>query len=266
MIEFSEIQNTYFILPLLGFVIGLFGTMVGGGGGFFFLPILTLIFKVPAQTAVLTSLVATLPICVVGSLGHYRKNNIDLQVAVLFMVTGIIGAFIGAEITSRISDLALKTAFGVYSILIALNMFFSARKNNTEKEKETAGISLKSLKTIKGSSFGLAAGLITGTFGTSGTAPVLAGLFSMRIPFKMVIGTSLLVVLVNTIFAVGAHFIVGKIDLTLVAFLTVGSTIGAILGPRLLARVKVDKSENKAKYAYAIIMVVIGILMILGRN
>lgn len=60
----------------------------------------------------------------------------------------------------------------------------------------------------------------------------------MRIPFKMVIGTSLLAVLVNTIFAVGAHFIVGKIDLTLVIFLTAGSTLGAIIGPRLLAKSK----------------------------
>jgi uncharacterized membrane protein YfcA len=261
MIEFSEIQNIYFILPILGFIIGLFGTMVGGGGGFFFLPILTLLLKVPAQTAVITSLSATLPICIVGSLGHYRKNNIDFKVAVLFMVTGIIGAFIGAEITNRISDLALKTAFGVYSILIAFNMVFSAGK----KGKKTR-ISPRSLKSLTGSLFGMAAGLITGTFGTSGTAPVLAGLFSMKIPFRMVIGTSLLVVLVNTIFAVGAHFIVGKIDLTLVIFLTAGSTLGAIPGPRLLAKIQIDKSENKAKYAFAIIMVAIGILMILGRD
>jgi len=266
MIEFSEIQNIYFILPILGFVIGLFGTMVGGGGGFFFLPVLTLLLMVPAQTAVITSLVATLPICVVGSLGHYRKNHIDFRVAILFIITGIIGAFIGAEITSRISDVTLKTTFGVYSILIALNMVFSAKKNNVEKEREKTKISLRNSKAIKGSSFGLAAGLITGTFGTSGTAPVLAGLFSIKIPFKMVIGTSLLIVLVNTIFAIGAHFIVGKIDLTLVAFLTAGSTIGAVLGPRLFAKIKIDKSENKAKYTYAIIMAAIGILMILGRN
>lgn len=264
MIEFSEIQNIYFILPILGFVIGLFGTMIGGGGGFFFLPVLTLLLMVPAQTAVITSLVATLPICVVGSLGHYHKNHIDFRVALLFMITGIIGAFIGAEITGRISDVTLKTAFGIYSILIALNMAFSAKKNNAEKEKTK--ISLKKLKTVKGPSFGLAAGLITGTFGTSGTAPVIAGLFSLKVPFRIVIGTSLLVVLVNTVFAIGAHFIVGKIDLTLVTFLTAGSTIGSILGPRLLAKIQIDKSENKAKYAYVIIMVAIGILMILGRN
>jgi hypothetical protein len=266
MINFSEIQNIYFILPLVGLIIGLFGTMVGGGGGFFFLPVLTLLLAVPAQTAVITSLVATLPICMIGSWGHYRKNHINFQVAALFMITGIIGAFIGAGIANNISGSALKAAFGGYSILIALHMLFNARKNNIEGVRKKTIISQKNLKTLTGSFFGMAAGLITGTFGTSGSAPVLAGLFSTKIPVKMVIGTSLLVVLMNTVFAVGAHFIVGKINLTLVVFLTSGSTIGALIGPRLLAKIQVDKSESKVKYAYAFIMAAIGFLMILGRN
>lgn len=258
MIEFSEIQSSYFILPVLGLIIGMFGTMLGGGGGFFFLPILMLIIKVPAQTAVITSLVATLPICIVGSLGHYRKNNIDFHLAALFMITGITGAFIGAGISNRISDSALKTAFGIYSILIALNMVISTRPTPEE--------ALKNHKTFKGSIFGLSAGLITGTFGTSGSAPVLAGLFSLKSQFKTVIGTSLLIVLVNTIFAVGAHFILGKIDLTLVLFLTTGSTIGAVAGPRLLSKIQINKSESKVKYVYAFTMIAIGVITIFGQN
>jgi hypothetical protein len=136
-------------------------------------------------------------------------------------------------------------------------------KGNTVEKKIKSN---KTVRIFKGSLFGLAAGTITGTFGTSGTAPVLAGLFSIKIPFKMVIGSSLLIVLANSLFAVGAHFMVGKIDLTLVSFLTAGSAAGAVVGPKLLSSVQTGKSENKAKYAYAIIMAVIGILMITGRN
>lgn len=265
MIFHSSIEPIYFLLPLVGLIIGLFGTMLGGGGGFFFLPILTLLLKVPAQTAVITSLVATLPICIVGSFGHYRKSNIDFRIAAMFALTGIVGAFIGAGITSRISARQLKISFGVYSVLIAFNMAFSTwRKKRTDangtKQQNNSGL----IKIAKGLFFGLFAGTITGTFGTSGTAPVLAGLFSMRIPFKMVIGTSLLIVLVNTFFAVGAHFLIGKIDLTLVCFLTAGSTIGALTGPKLLAKAKTDRSENKIRYWYAAVMVALGVLMIIG--
>ncbi len=266
MFFYSSIEPIYFILPILALIIGLFGTMLGGGGGFFFLPILTLLLKVPAQTAVITSLVATLPICIFGSLGHHRKNHIDLKTARIFIISGIIGAFAGAKIANSISDHLLKTTFGIYSILIALNMIFNAWKDGNKKDNGEQPKPEGIKKVIKGSFFGVAAGTITGTFGTSGTAPVLAGLFSMRIPLKMVIGTSLLIVLVNTVFATGAHFLVGKIDLTLVFFLTAGSTIGAIAGPHLLAKVKIDKSENKAKYGYALVMIAIGVLMIIGSH
>jgi uncharacterized membrane protein YfcA len=265
MIFHSSIEPLYFLLPLVGLIIGLFGTMLGGGGGFFFLPILTLLLKVPAQTAVMTSLVATLPICIVGSLGHYRKNNINFRMVALFALAGIMGAFIGAGITSLISVSQLKISFGVYSVLIALNLVFNTR---WKKQADVYGADQQTdsglIKTVKGSFFGLFAGIITGTFGTSGTAPVLAGLFSMRIPLKMVIGTSLLIVLVNTFFAVGAHFLIGKIDLTLVCFLTAGSTIGALTGPKLLENAKTDKAENKVRYGYAAVMIALGVLMIVG--
>ncbi|MEL7589278.1 MAG: sulfite exporter TauE/SafE family protein, partial [Prolixibacteraceae bacterium] len=112
MIFHSPIEPIYFILPILGLLIGLFGTVLGGGGGFFFLPILTLLLRVPAQTAVITSLVATLPVCLVGSVGHYRKSHIDFPMAARFAGAGIAGAFIGAGITSLISAGVLKVSFG----------------------------------------------------------------------------------------------------------------------------------------------------------
>ncbi len=264
MIFHSSIEPVYYLLPLIGLIVGLFGSMLGGGGGFFFLPILVLILNIEPQTAVITSLAATLPICIVGSWGHYRKQNIDLKLTAIFAAAGILGAFAGAAITNKISDGQLKTSFGIYSVLIALNIVFSTwRKQRAELGKSTPDSQSGLVKTAKGSFFGFFAGMITGTFGTSGTAPVLSGLFSMHIPIKTVIGTSLLIVLINTIFAVGAHFIMGKIDLTLVGFLTAGSTIGALIGPRVLTKINLGQSENKTRYGYAAAMVAIGILMIL---
>lgn len=256
----SDITPLYFILPAIGFVVGLFATMLGGGGGFFFLPVLTLLLHVPASVAVTTSLVATLPICVVGMLGHVKRRNIAFSIVPAFSLMGVAGTFAGAAIVGRISGEKLKTAFGIYAVLIAGNIFYSTwkRKKKDHPARKHRGWT----KTMKGSFFGLMAGLITGVFGASGTAPVLAGLFSMDIPLKMVVGTSLLIVLVNTAFAVGAHAMVGQTDLTLVYFLTAGSTLGAIAGPRLLSKANVGGSENKVRYGYAAVMIVIGILMI----
>ncbi|WP_346859894.1 sulfite exporter TauE/SafE family protein [uncultured Draconibacterium sp.] len=266
MIFHSSFEPVYLLLPIIGFAIGMFGTMLGGGGGFFFLPVLTLIVGAPPQVAVATSLAATLPIGFIGSFGHYRRGNIDLKTGGLFVSAGIVGAFIGAGITGILSAKQLKVSFGVYAVFIALNMAYTTwKKKKADTGNGVQQVDGKALRVGKGMFYGLSAGLITGTFGTSGTAPVLAGLFALRLPLKLVIGTSLLVVLVNTIFAVGAHFLVGQIDLTLVLFLTAGSGIGAFTGTKLLAKANVDKSENNIRYVYAAIMVLIGVLMMISK-
>jgi len=267
MIEFSEVQNSYFILPVLGFVVGVFGTMFGGGGGLLFIPLLTLWLGVPAKTAVLTSLVATLPIAIVGSIGHYRKNNIDLKVAAILISGGIIGVIAGARITAWITERELKVAFGVYSVLIGIAIAirnFRKQQGAEKRGRTEEGTGFKGV--IRGSFYGLVAGLITGTFGTSGTMPIMAGLFSLRNSLRIIIGTSLAVMLFNTAFAAAAHFYIGVVDLTLVSFLTAGSVLGALAGPGILAALKPERAEKSAAYFYGAVMVVIGILMILGSN
>lgn len=267
MIEFSEVQNSYFILPVLGFAVGVFGTMFGGGGGLLFIPLLTLWPGVPAKTAVLTSLVATLPIAIVGSIGHYRKNNIDLKVAAILISGGIIGVIAGARITAWITERELKVAFGIYSIVIGVGIAirnFRKQQGGEKRGRTEEGSGFKGV--VRGSFYGLVAGLITGTFGTSGTMPIMAGLFSLRNSLRVIIGTSLAVMLFNTAFAAAAHFYIGVVDLTLVSFLTAGSVLGALAGPGILTALKPERAEKSAAYLYGAVMVVIGILMILGSN
>jgi len=265
MVFYSAIQPIYFLLPLVGFIIGLLGSALGGGGGFFFLPILTLVLNVPTPTVVTTSLVATMPICIAGTISHYHKNNVNLQIALLFALSGIVGNFVGVGIVNWMETYELRLAFGIYSVLMATQIAIKTWKEKTYNEVEKAtSRSIGSSGIIKSSFFGLVAGIITGAFGISGTAPVLAGLFSMRLPLKVVIGTSLFIVLINTVTATGVHFMIGKIDLTLIGFLTIGSFFGALIGPRVLSGFNVIRKENRLKYGYAFGMLLIGILMIIN--
>ena len=255
MIFSSSIEPVYFILPVIGFIVGLLGTMLGGGGGFIFLPTLTLIIGVPTQIAVITSLVATLPICLIGAISHYNRANINIRIAIIFSVTGLIGALSGVAIAGRLSSELLKTIFGIYSILMALNIVLNIRKENSDNNKSV-------FNRTKAPFYGFFAGIATGSLGISATAPILAGLFSLSLSVKTAIGTSILIVLSNTLFAAGAHFVVGEIDMTLLLFLTIGSTLGALIGPRLLDEIKSNNS-NKFKYIYAAVMAILGTIMIL---
>lgn len=265
MVFHSSFETAYLWLPLVGFIIGLAASMLGGGGGFFFTPLLILLFGVPAQIAVATSLAATLPICVAGSVGHYRNGNIDLKMGMVFGLAGIIGALAGARITGLMTAEHLKTAFGVYSISIASLMFYNNYRDKKAKEKGRFFIDGYSLgKVSKGSFYGFVGGLITGTFGTSGTAPVLAGLFAIRLPIKLVVGTSMMVIFVNTISALGAHFLVGEIDLTLVYFLAGGAIIGAFAGSKFIGKAKIGRAEGPIKQWFAMALLVFGVILIIS--
>ena len=263
MVYYSSFEYSYLLLPLIGFTVGFLASVLGSGGGFFFLPALILIYNVPAHEAITTSLAATLPICIIGSLGHYRQNHIHLKVGLIFGIAGILGAIAGAGLSSKISSAHLKIGFGVYSILIAFQMMVSNWKIRKAKIVGSDNINLNGKQQMgRGSYYGFLAGLVTGTFGTSGAAPVLAGLFSMRLPLKIVAGTSLLIITATTISALGAHFLIGRIDLTLIYFLTSGAVIGAVTGPHFLARIKTDKAEGAVRNWYALGLIAFGILLI----
>ena len=263
MISYSAFEYVYLWFPFIGLIVGFLGSFTGGGGGFIFILLLTILFGIPPQVAVSSSLAATLPICLVGAYGHYKKKNLDLRIGLIFAGAGIIGALLGARVTSFMTARLLRITFGVYSILIALVMYLGQRK---DKKALANGEELKVLskagKYSRSSLYGFLSGVITATFGTSGTAPILAGLMGIRMPLKLVLGTSLLVVFFNTFSALGAHFLVGKIDLTIVALLCSGSVIGALLGPRYLDGIKIEKAEGQVRFWYALGMVVFGILMI----
>ena len=266
MIFHSAFENSYLWYPLIGFAVGLVGTLIGGGGGFFFIPVLTLVFGQPANIALATSLAATFPICLIGSIGHYRNGNLDIRTGLIFGAAGIAGALSGASLTSLITARQLKVSWGIYIILLAFQIIISTWK---KRRDEANGIvrkeSSKFRRITTGSFYGYLAGIIVATFGTTGATPAQAGMFAMRIPVKVVIGTSLLVVMFNTASALGAHFLVGDIDLTQVYFLTAGTIIGALIGPRFLKGIRIDHAEGPIRQLYALGMIIFGILMIVTR-
>lgn len=263
MIFHSSFQFSYLWLPLIGLVVGIAGSMIGGGGGFVFPPALILFFKVPAHIAITTSLAATLPICLLGAAGHYRNGNLDLSTGLTFGIAGIVGALSGTIITGLLSPEQLKNIFGVYIIIIALLMLY----NNHKDKKKTERRHYKNRHVVKrvsaGSFYGFAGGIVSGVFGTSGTAPVLAGLFAIKLPVRLIAGTSLLVIFINTVSALTGHLFLGVIDLTLVLFLTIGTIIGALTGPRLTLGLNIGKREVFVREFFVFLILAFGIIIII---
>lgn len=256
------------LLPLFGLVIGLLVSMFGGGGGGFFAPVLILIFGVTPQVAVATSLASVLPTSLVSTFSHFRQGNVDFRTGLILGIGGIIGTLIGADIANIIPPTILQKILGIFTLIMLIPMLRSLiqrhqkLKEKNEDKKET--LTLTGPKRVIASFFGVASGLLAGVFGISGTPPIIAGLYSLGLPAAMVVGTSVFVLIFNSIAGIGGFYLLGRLDLTLIILLGGGAAVGAFIGPLLLKKINPKTFEKIYGPVIVGIMVIFGLGLILA--
>ena len=265
------IDLSLIFLPLFGFLIGLLVSMLGGGGGGLFVPVLTLIFGIPTQVAVATSLASVLPTTALGAISHYRQGNVDVRTGLILGIGGIVGTVIGAYIANLLPSILLRKLLGIFMLIMLYPMIRSAlnrRKKNDENKNgdqgKTVSLNLTGPKRIIASFFGVASGLMAGVFGISGTPPVTMGLYSLGLPAIMVVGTSVFVLIFNSAAGIGGYYIFGRLDLILIILLGGGSAIGAFLGPILLKRIDPVTIEKVYAPLLVSISLIFGLALILA--
>lgn len=264
MSESLPFPLTWLLMPLFGLFVGLYVSALGGGGGLFFVPGLNLLFNIPTQLAVSTSLVSIIPTTIISTLSHQRHGNLNLRIGMIFAAGGISGSLIGAYGSSLISPIVLAKIFGAFCIAISVPMGIMTRKRMKPSDStERTAHPLTRKKGIFGLLLGIFSGAMSGFLGISGTPPVIAGLYLMGYPALTVVGTSAFVLIFNALSGAVGHLMVGQFDWMLVLLLSGGAATGAFLGPRLLS--KLNKATVEKLYGPLFIApsVVLGILMVL---
>jgi hypothetical protein len=243
-------------------------SIFGGGGGGFYVPVLILIFGVTPQVAVATSLASVLPTTAVGAFSHYRQGNVDIRTGLILGIGGIIGTLIGASIANIIPPNLLQKILGIFTLIMIIPMLRSLvqrrqklKEKNRDKEKT---VTLTGPKRIIASFFGVASGLMAGVFGISGTPPVIAGLYSLGLPAVMVVGTSVFVLIFNSVAGIGGFYLLGRLDLTLIILLGGGAAVGAFIGPLLLKKINPKTFEKIYGPLLVSIMLIFGLGLILA--
>jgi len=259
-----DFTTSYLFLPLFGFVIGLLVSMFGGGGGGLYVPLLTLLFNVPIQVAVATSLASIIPTTLFGAYAHRKQGNVNIPIGLIFGATGIIGTLMGVYFSTLIPPFILRKLFGILAILFVIPVFFRKKKKAIEQSDKLDDLKIINLKKVSISSiFGLLSGLMSGLFGVSGGAPVAAGLYILGFPANIVIGTSIFVLFFNAVSGLFGHLAVGHINFILIILLGGSAAIGALIGPRLLKRIKADVLDKWFKIILTILLTLMGLMMII---
>ncbi|HAX62205.1 MAG TPA: permease [Elusimicrobia bacterium] len=110
---------------IVGLVAGIMGGLFGLGGGTVLIPVLIYFFKMTQHQAQGTSLAAMIPpIGLLAALKYYQAGHINIKIAAFVAFGFFVGGFFGAALAQPISDSILKKIFGVFIVLVGLNMFF----------------------------------------------------------------------------------------------------------------------------------------------
>jgi len=112
------------VAPLaLGFLAGVLTVFLGIGGGFILVPAMIYLLGMPARIVIGTSLVMILTVSAVTTMVHAPTTRaVDIVLATLLLVGGVVGAQYGALMTLRIKPDLLRLALSVIILLVALRM------------------------------------------------------------------------------------------------------------------------------------------------
>ena len=112
------------LAPLaLGFIAGMLTLLLGIGGGFILVPAMIYLLGMPTRVVIGTSLVMILAVSAATTMVHsLTTQSVDIVLAALLLVGGVVGAQYGAILTTRVKPDLLRFALAVIILLVALRM------------------------------------------------------------------------------------------------------------------------------------------------
>lgn len=112
-------------LVLIGLAAGTLSGLLGIGGATILIPAMLLIYQMTQHMAQGTSIAALLlPVGLLAAIKYYQAGNINVKFAAFLAIGFLIGGYVGALIAQPIPDLTLRKLFGIYLLIIAIQMIF----------------------------------------------------------------------------------------------------------------------------------------------
>jgi uncharacterized membrane protein YfcA len=113
---------TVLTLILFGLITGVLAGLLGVGGGIFVVPAMVVGYGIPAAVAKGTSLAMIVPTSIIGTWRNRRNANVDLRVAVILGLAGVVSAFVGGKIAVGMSEKTSSVLFACLLLFVAARM------------------------------------------------------------------------------------------------------------------------------------------------
>jgi uncharacterized protein len=112
----------------IGLLAGALGGLFGVGGGIIFVPTLVLLLDLGQVEAEATSLLAILPVVLVGTWRQHRYGNVRWRPAVLMGVAAVIGVQLGVVTAKALPEATLQRLFALLMLVIAAQLAWRAHR------------------------------------------------------------------------------------------------------------------------------------------
>jgi uncharacterized membrane protein YfcA len=252
---------------LASILIGISLGLIGGGGSILTVPVLVYLFGIDAVSATAYSLFIVGTTSTVGSFSYFKKSLVNSKIAVVFGIPSIAAVFLARtyflpSIPQEIFTIGsfIMTKNILLMLLFAVLMIFASYKmiikytNGNEDEKQ-----IKKINYTVSILYGISVGLVTGMIGAGGGFLIIPALVNLlKIPMKTAVGTSLLIISINSItgflFSLNHSIIDWKFLLLISSIAIVGILIGSFLSSKI--------SGSKLKPTFGWFVLAMGIYII----
>ena len=229
--------------------VGLSLGMIGAGGSILTVPVFIFILKIDPLTSSIYSMFVVGISSLAGGIKSIFHKLVDIKTMIVFgipSVTGVLVArnFIFPSIPDQIFSLGgfVVSKKILFMFCISTLMFFAAVKMlqaaSSKREALPDGQHIKPGFLIMQ---GLIVGIITGLFGIGGGFLIVPALyFWTHLPMKKAVGTTLLIIAMNSLFSFSTCYASSVINWSLLIRFSLGAIIGIFIGTRIAEKISGD--------------------------
>jgi uncharacterized membrane protein YfcA len=254
----------YVASVLIGVSLGL----IGGGGSILTVPVLVYLFGIDVFVATEYSLFIVGISSMVGSFSYFKKGLVNLKTAFIFGIPSIISIFLTRNyLLSLIPDEVFRmgnfiVTKDVFLLLVFASLMIVASykmiKRNAELKTEILHPDKNAGLLAAGE--GSVVGVLTGLVGAGGGFMIIPALVNLlKTPMKVAIGTSLVIISLNSLigFFSSVHHI--KIEWSFLVSVSAIAVVGILIGTQLSK--KIDGKKLKPVFGWFILVMGIYIIV-----
>lgn len=244
-------MSALILASVLGVGVGLSLGMLGAGGSILTLPILVYVLHLDEHAAITSSLVVVGVTSLVAMIPHARAGHVDLRVGLSFASAGAVGAFGGGLVAGLLPPRPLLYGFLTVMAAAGLAMLLGRRVEAPPRPASLPHVLLA----------GAGTGAMTGLVGAGGGFVVVPALTLFGgLDLRKAVGTSLLVISLNTLAGFLGHAAHATLEWRATLAVTGSAVVGSLVGEAFSQRVP-QQALRKGFGAFVLVMAVVMAVM-----